>query len=71
MAPYLVLVRQDTPQRVHDLRKAFNALSRIMRALPRGCSRVTFHLEDRLISRPKDGWLPATLKRWWTTYGHC
>ena len=23
------------------------------------------------VSRPKDGWLPAALKRWWTTYGHC
>jgi hypothetical protein len=38
---------------VHDPRKAFNALSRIMRALPRGCSRVTFHLEDRLSADPK------------------
>ena len=26
VAPYLTLVRQDAPQRVHDLREVFNAL---------------------------------------------
>ncbi len=32
VAPYLTLVRQDAPQRHHDLREAFNALRWIVRA---------------------------------------
>jgi transposase len=32
VAPYLTLVRQDAPQRVHDLREVFNALRWIVRA---------------------------------------
>ena len=32
VAPYLTLVRQDAPQRVHDLREVFNALKWIVRA---------------------------------------
>ncbi len=32
VAPYLALVRQDAPQRVHDLRKVFDALRWIVRA---------------------------------------
>ncbi len=31
-APYLTLVRQDAPQRVHDLREVFNALRWLVRA---------------------------------------
>jgi transposase len=30
VAPYLALMRQDAPQRVHDLRKLFNALRYVM-----------------------------------------
>jgi transposase len=32
VAPYLALVRQDSPQRTHDLREVFNALRWIVRA---------------------------------------
>jgi len=32
VAPYHTLMRPDVPQRVHDPRKAFNALRRIIRA---------------------------------------
>ena len=32
MAPYLALVREDAPQRTHDLRKVFDALRWIVRA---------------------------------------
>jgi transposase len=32
VAPYLALVREDSPQRVHDLREVFNALKWIVRA---------------------------------------
>src|SRR5919206_1942299 len=32
VAPYLALVREDAPQRTHDLRKVFNALRWIVRA---------------------------------------
>ncbi len=32
VAPYLALVREDAPQRVHDLREVFNALRWIVRA---------------------------------------
>jgi len=32
VAPYLTLVREDAPQRVHDLRKVFDALRWIVRA---------------------------------------
>ena len=31
-APYLALVRQDAPQRTHDLREVFDALQWIVRA---------------------------------------
>jgi transposase len=40
-APYLTLVRQDAPQRVHDLREVFNALRRVRGELAyvdRGCT---------------------------------
>ncbi len=32
VAPYLALVREDAPQRTHDLREVFNALRWIVRA---------------------------------------
>jgi transposase len=32
VAPYLALVRQDAPQRTHDLREVFDALRWIVRA---------------------------------------
>ena len=32
VAPYLALVREDAPQRTHDLRKVFDALRWIVRA---------------------------------------
>jgi transposase len=32
VAPYLTLVREDAPQRTHDLREVFNALRWIVRA---------------------------------------
>jgi hypothetical protein len=32
MAPYLTLVREDAPQRTHDLREVFNPLRWIVRA---------------------------------------
>jgi transposase len=32
IAPYLALVREDAPQRVHNLREVFNALRWIVRA---------------------------------------
>jgi transposase len=32
VAPYLALVRQDAPQRTHDLREVFYALRWIVRA---------------------------------------
>ncbi|HLM77706.1 MAG TPA: transposase, partial [Rubrobacteraceae bacterium] len=32
VAPYLALVREDAPQRIHDLRKVFDALRWIVRA---------------------------------------
>lgn len=31
VAPYLTLVREDAPQREHDLREVFNALRRLVR----------------------------------------
>jgi transposase len=32
VAPYLVLIRQDAPQRTHDLPEVFNALRWIVRS---------------------------------------
>ena len=32
VAPYLALVREDAPQRAHDLRRVFDALRWIVRA---------------------------------------
>jgi transposase len=34
VAPYLVLLRENAPQHVHDLREAFDALRWIVRAGP-------------------------------------
>jgi transposase len=36
VAPYLTLMREDAPQREHDLREVFNALRWMVRAGARG-----------------------------------
>src|SRR5919199_5921597 len=70
VAPYLALLREDAPQRVHDLREVFDALRWIVRA---GASwRMLPHDFPRgrwSTSRHEGGSLPASSSRWSTTSG--
>ena len=36
VSPYLTLMREDPPQREHDLREVFNSLCWVVRTGPRG-----------------------------------
>jgi hypothetical protein len=54
VAPYLALIRQDTPQRVRDLREIFDASRWLVRAgAPRRCR--TTSLLGRFLGRPRGG----------------
>jgi transposase len=69
VAPYLALIRQDAPQRSHELREVFNALRWIVRA---GASwRMLPHDFTRLgklsTNRHSAGWQPVASKRWFRT----
>ncbi len=56
VAPYLALVREDAPQRTHNLREVFNALRWIVRAgAPGGCYRTTSRLGKPSTSRRSVG----------------
>lgn len=70
VAPYLALVREDAPQRAHDLREVFNAPRRLVKA---GCPwRLLPHdfpPWGRSTSRPGGGWRPTCSSAWPTTSG--
>ena len=62
VAPYLTLVREDAPQRRHDLREVFNALRWLARTgteWRRGGCHSTSPAGRRSTNRPGAGWPPG------------
>src|ERR671910_703009 len=73
VAPYLALVREDAPQRTHDLREVFNGLRWIVRSgapwrmLPHDFPPWEAVYQQRL----RDGFPLGLSKRWCTTSELC
>ena len=66
VAPYLTLMREDAPQRRHDLREVFNApaLDRARRRAVAAAAERPAAVARRSTSRPSAGWRPAASRRW-------
>ena len=72
VSPYLTLMREDAPQREHDLREAFNGLRWVVRTGPSGvCCPTTCRPGTRCISSRGAGSRPRCSRQWSTACGNC
>ena len=68
VAPYLALVREDAPQRAHDLRRVFDALRWIVRAgAPWRMLPHDFPPWEAVYQQRRRGGLPPASSRPWST----
>ena len=68
VAPYLALVREDAPQRTHDLCEVFNALRWLVRAgAPWQMLPHDFPPWEAVYQQTHRGFPPGFSKRWWLT----
>lgn len=72
MAPYLTLMREDAPQRGHDLREIFNALRWIVRAGAPWRYMLGNLPPWEAVYQQTQRWIaPGCSRRWRTTCGSC
>ena len=71
VAPYLALVREDAPQRNHDLREVFNGLRWVFAPVRRGATCPTTCLRGRPSINKRSGGSKRECSRRWSTTCAC